>query len=166
MESRRYALLLSIVSFFLLAGLIPQSGARQYYAPPPQYLFPAPPHLAYIPANGVYCVVNSPVPVFFFVGRWWRVNNAQWFVSLGNFDGPWAYVKPRYLPPQLATLPANYLTLPLPGFRPIPYGELNRNWERWQRERYWEQHPRGWEGPEEREERRGHEGRKFDERRR
>jgi hypothetical protein len=145
MASRRCGLLFLSVSFVLFAGLIVQAEARQYYPPPPPFVFPAPPQLAYIPGTGTYYVVNSPVPMFFYNGRWWRVNRGLWFVSLGHFDGPWAYVKPRYVPPALAILPANYRTLPPPGFRPIPYAQLHRNWQYWQRERYWENHPRGWE---------------------
>jgi len=114
----------------------PPGGAE--YAPPPAYAFPGPPDVVPIPGTYAYMVPGIDVDIFFYQGYWYRLFGGRWFVATA-YSGPWLFAPARRIPRVLLTLPPNWRRLALaPGYRPIPHGELLRNWSRWERERHWD----------------------------
>jgi hypothetical protein len=101
---------------------------------PPQVEFEGPPELVPIPGRYVYFVPDIDFDLFFYHSRWYRPHKGRWFRS-EHYTGPWEHV--REVSPALMDLPRDYRTIP-PGYSRIPYGELRNNWERWEREKYWD----------------------------
>lgn len=101
---------------------------------PPRVEFDGPPELVPIPGRYVYFVPDIDSDLFFYHSRWYRPYKGRWFRS-ENYAGPWERV--HEVPPALIDLPADYRSIPR-GYSRIPYGELRNNWERWERERYWD----------------------------
>jgi len=122
---------------------------------PPRVEFASPPELVPVPGRYVYFVPAIDFDLLFYHNLWYRLYKGHWFRS-DNYAGTWAQV--REVPPVLIDLPPDYRTI-RHGYSRVPYGEVQKNWERWERERYWD---RGSREPErEREERdieREHEG--------
>lgn len=103
--------------------------------PLPVYVAPAPPPVVVIPNSYVYYVPNIEVDVLFYHGYWYRPHGAYWYRS-SSYNGPWHHMAPRSVPHALVSLPPNYRHMP-PGHQHIPYGQLKKNWSRWERDRYW-----------------------------
>jgi hypothetical protein len=101
---------------------------------PPQVEFAGPPELVPIPGRYVYFVPDINFDLFFYQRHWFRPYKKHWFRS-DNYAGSWEHV--RQAPSPLIDLPQDYRTIP-PGYYRIPYGELRNNWERWEREKYWD----------------------------
>lgn len=101
---------------------------------PPRVEFAGAPELVPIPGRYVYFVPDIDFDLFFYHNQWYRPYKGRWFRS-DNYAGPWEHV--REVPPALIDLPPNYKTIPR-GYSRIPYGELRNNWERWEREKYWD----------------------------
>jgi len=101
---------------------------------PPRVEFERPPELVPIPGRYAYFVPDIDADIFFYHSRWYRPFKGRWFRS-DNYAGPWEHV--REVPPALIDLPPDYRTIPR-GYYRIPYGELRNNWERWEREKYWD----------------------------
>jgi hypothetical protein len=106
------------------------------YAPPPVYVAPAPPAVVVIPGTYVYLVPGIEVDILFYHGYWYRPYEGRWYRA-GNYNGPWVYLPHSRVPGVLMHLPPDYRSVP-PGHRRIPYGQLKKDWKRWERERYWE----------------------------
>jgi hypothetical protein len=123
--------LLVIVSAAALAADI---GAEKGIDGPPRVEFTGPPELVAIPGRYVYFVPDTDVDIFFYHDWWYRPYGRHWFRS-DNYSGPWEHT--RRVPHVLLDLPAEYRTTP-PGYSRVPYDELRNNWQRWEREKYWE----------------------------
>jgi len=106
----------------------------------PLYRFAAPPALVVVPGTYVYAVPDIDVEVLFYGGLWYRPYEGAWF-SARSYRGPWVAVAPVRVPSALLQLPPDYRAFP-PDWRRIPYRELNKNWRRWERDKYWERNER------------------------
>jgi len=126
--------LLLIISAEGLAIDIDIGGIEIGIGAPPRVEFAGPPELVPIPGRYVYFVADIDVDIFFYHGQWYRPYKGRWFRS-DNYAGQWEHI--REVPPALIDLPPNYRAIP-PGYSRIPYGELRNNWERWEREKYWD----------------------------
>ncbi len=104
--------------------------------PPPVFVFSAPPEVVVIPGTYVYYCPDVDFDIFFYGGYWFRPYEGYWYRSV-SYGGPWVYIERP--PSVLVSLPHDYRIVTR-GFRHIPYGELHRNWQVWQRDRYWEHH--------------------------
>jgi hypothetical protein len=125
--------------------------------PPPAYVFHAPPPVVVIPGTYVYLVPGIDVDIIFYNGFWFRPYGGHWFRA-NSYNGPWTYLAGPKVPRVLVELPPYYRRIP-PAHRRIPYKDLNRNWKRWEHDRYW-QRDREWrEGWQGRHEKRGREER-------
>ncbi|MGD0235712.1 MAG: hypothetical protein ABSC55_14400 [Syntrophorhabdales bacterium] len=113
-----------------------EGGPDAQYGAPPPYAISAPPEVAPIPGTYVYFVPGIGVDILFYHGYWYRPYGGRWYRA-PSYGGPWVYLSPRRVPHVLMTLPPGYRRLP-PGYHPIPHAELQRNWQRWERERHWE----------------------------
>jgi len=124
------------------------------YAPPPAFVIPAPPSLVVIPGTYAYFAPDVDVAIIFYHGFWYRPYEGRWYRARG-YNGPWVYLAPARLPRILIGLPPDYRRI-YPGHRRILYGEFNRNWRRWERNRYWDRDEHWREGrhKEQREEKR------------
>jgi len=103
------------------------------YGPPPSAL-PAPPDVAPLPGTYVYFVPGITADILFYQGYWYRPFRGYWY-GAPSYNGPWIFI--RRVPRALISLPRGWRTL-RPGYRLIPHAELQRNWQRWERDRHWE----------------------------
>ena len=103
---------------------------------PPPFVFSAPPPVVVIPGTNVYFCPDLEADIFFYGGNWYRPYEGRWYWAT-SYDGPWVYLASP--PVVFFSLPRNYRIFTR-GYVRIPYGELNRNWRAWERERYWEHH--------------------------
>lgn len=102
---------------------------------PPPFVIPSPPPMVVIPGTYVYAVPGIEVDILFFHGYWYRPYEGRWHRAK-SYNGPWAYCAPSSVPRALVELPPDYRRIP-PGHQHIPYGQLKKNWGKWERERYW-----------------------------
>jgi len=105
----------------------------------PPYRFAAPPNVVVIPGTYVYMVPDIDVDILFFQGYWWRPYEGHWYRSR-NYKGSWRYVEPRRIPIGLRELPHDYRHRLSPGYQRVPHRDLQRNWKKWEKERYWDRH--------------------------
>jgi hypothetical protein len=111
----------------------------------PAIRFAAPPDVVVIPGTYVYIVPDIDVDVLFFQGYWWRPYEGHWYRSR-NYKGSWRYVEHRRIPHGLRALPQDYRHRLSPGYERIPHRDVQRNWKKWEREKYWDrrgEHDRG-----------------------
>jgi hypothetical protein len=137
------ALLLGIIGFSApgFAGVNFNIGIN---LPLPALVVPAQPPVVLIPGTYAYYVPNVDVDILFYHGGWYRPYDGRWYRGR-SFNGPWVYLAPARVPHVLMDLPPHYRER-YRRDRRIPYGQLTRNWRRWERERYWDRgddEPRG-----------------------
>ncbi len=128
-------LILMCISLFT----VPDTGA--VVVPPlPKLFIPAPPPLVVIPGTYAYVVPDIEVDVIFHSGFWYRPFSGSWYRS-GHYNGPWVIIAPPLIPAPILKLPPNVHVL-RPGFVRIPHGHVIKNWNAWERDKYWEK--RSW----------------------
>jgi len=110
---------------------------------PPVLVFDGPPHMVVIPDTYVYVVSDSDEDIFFYGGWWWRPWQGRWYRS-HDYRSGW-----RHHP----DIPSFYRDVPA-GWRndysrnrwkgrqwehrPIPHEQVEKNWNRWEKDRHWE----------------------------
>jgi hypothetical protein len=99
---------------------------------PPVYTVPAPPAVVPVPGTNVYFIPDIDVDILFYHGHWYRSYGGNWYRS-SSYNGPWGYMPVGHIPHALLSLPPGYRRVP-PRNHPIPHADLQRNWERWERE--------------------------------
>jgi len=104
----------------------------------PPVVVAAPPAVVVIPGTYAYFVPDVSADIFFYHGYWYRPYQGRWFRA-GSYNGPWGYIAPARVPGVLVHLPRDYHHIP-PGHDRIPYGQLKKNWGKWEREKYWDKH--------------------------
>ena len=151
MKKRNFVLLF-VGTMLLILMVLPNAGLAEVkinigvnLPPPPPLVIPAPPPMFVIPRTYVYFAPGVDVDIFFYRGYWYRPYQGHWYRSR-SYNGKWVYLSPPKVPPVFLNLPPDFRRLP-PGYRHIPYGDLRKNWKRWEREKYWERHGgREWHG--------------------
>ena len=118
----------------------------------PPLVISAPPALIVIPGTYVYFPPDVGVDIFFYHGYWYRPYRGQWYIA-AHYNGPWSFTAVERVPGVLLRLPPSHHRVP-PGYSPMPYSRVQKNWRTWERERYWDRHER--KGDHGRGERRGH----------
>src|SRR5450631_2077977 len=103
----------------------------------PAIRFAAPPDLVVIPGTYVYIVPDIDVDVLYFQDYWWRPYQGHWYRS-HDYKGPWSFVEPGKIPRGLSSLPQDYRHRLSPGYERIPHRDVEKNWEKWEKEKYWE----------------------------
>ena len=103
----------------------------------PAIRFAAPPELVVIPGTYVYMVPDIDADVLYYQNYWWRPYEGRWYRSR-DYDGQWSYEEPGSIPNGLRSLPQDYHQRLSPGYERIPYRDVERNWEKWEKERYWD----------------------------
>jgi hypothetical protein len=122
----------------------------------PAIRFAAPPDLVVIPGTYVYMVPDIAVDVLYFQDYWWRPYEGRWYRSR-DYKGPWSYVEPGRIPGGLRSLPQDYRQRLSPGYDRIPSRDVEKNWEKWEKEKYWDRRDEQGRG--------GHDGDRHDDRR-
>lgn len=103
----------------------------------PAVIFASPPDLVVIPGTYVYMVPGIDVDVLFYQNYWWRPYEGRWYRSR-DYRGQWSYVKPGNTPSGLRSLPQDYRHRLSPEYERIPHRDVERNWEKWDKEKYWD----------------------------
>lgn len=104
--------------------------------PLPALALQAAPAVVMIPGSYVYYAPGINVDPLFYRGYWYRPDEGHWF-RCRSYNGPWVYVEPSRMPRALLELPRDYRDTAYRGRR-IGCSRLTRNWERWERHRYWD----------------------------
>ena len=107
----------------------------------PAYRFAAPPDVVVIPGTYIYMVPDTNVDILFYEGYWWRPYEGRWFRSR-DYNGQWNYVETASIPRGLRALPQDYRHRLSPGYERIPHRDLQRNWQKWEKEKYWDRRDR------------------------
>ncbi len=108
--------------------------------PLPGLVITAPPVMAVIPGTYAYFAPDVEADIFFYHGYWYRPYEGRWYVS-AEYNGPWGYIAVNRVPSFLINVPPSYRHV-APGYGPIPYGMVKRNWRTWENERYWDSYER------------------------
>ncbi len=140
-------LLIIGATFVILAGFSARSDARVNIGIGiniPLFTFAAPPPLVVIPGTYAYFVPDVDVDILFYHGYWYRPYGGRWYMSRA-YNGPWAFIAPARVPRVLIGLSPDFRHL-YGGYRHIEYRDFNRNWRRWERDRYWDRDERWREG--------------------
>lgn len=103
---------------------------------PPPLIIPVPPPMIPIPQTNVYFAPTVDVDILFFGGNWYRPYRDHWFRAR-FYNGPWVFIETHRVPRAVVSLPPGYRQVP-PGHRHIPYGQFKKNWNRWDKNRYWD----------------------------
>lgn len=93
----------------------------------PSIVVPAPPVMIPVPRTTVYFAPEVDADLYFSGGFWWTPKEGRWFRSRA-YNGPWAYVQPRFVPGEIIRLPRGYRGEYGRGER-IPYGQLKKHYE-------------------------------------
>ena len=136
------ALLMAAVSVASLPASA-QVDVRVGIGLPPPIVFATPPELIVIPETYVYVVPDVADDIFFYEGWWWRPWGGRWYRSRAYGSG-WAYY---------GGVPSFYASIPVTwrndyrshrwygrpwNYQRIPQYQVQQNWNRWQRDRHWE----------------------------
>jgi len=132
----------SLISFFIVPLLIIMAGislagvnVNLNIGPPPVYTFAEPPELVVIPNTYVYFAPGADFDIVFSHGYWYRPYNGYWYRGSG-YNGPWHHIGRERVPRYIVNLPPDYRRS-YRGYPRIPYGHVHSNWNRWEREKYW-----------------------------
>ncbi len=108
-------------------------------APSPLQL-PSPPDLVVVPSGNLYVyMVPNMVGVYFFRGNWYRYDQGNWYRS-PSFDGRWAPIGPKMIPPAIVRVPPEYPRFLPRDYHRISHNDLRGHWQEWDRNRHWHQH--------------------------
>lgn len=107
-------------------------------APPPAYVVHAPPPVVVIPGTYVYYAPGLSIDILFYHGYWYRPHGGYWYRAR-SYNGPWAHLPHGRVPHAVTGLPHDYRSVP-PGHQRIPYGQVKKNWARWEKDRHWDRH--------------------------
>ena len=149
-KMRKSFLLVIVALLFVLTGTATQSeamgGRVNIGINLPAHRFAAPPDVVVIPGTYVYMVPDTNVDILFYEGYWWRPYEGRWFRSR-DYNGQWNYIETASIPRGLRALPQDYRHRISPRYERIPHRDLQRNWQKWEKEKYWDRHsnqgPRG-----------------------
>ena len=103
----------------------------------PAIRFVAPPDVVVIPGTYVYMVPDIDADFLFYQGYWWRPYEGHWYRSK-DYKGPWRNVESRSITSGLRALPQDYRHRLSPGHERIHYGDVQKNWKQWEKEKHWD----------------------------
>jgi len=138
------ALLLAVVVVFPLPTMArTRVDVDIHISLPPPIVYTEPPELIVLPETYVYVVPDVDVDIFFSEGWWWRSWEGRWYRSR-DYNSGWSHYR---------DVPSFYREIPS-GWRDdyrehrwrghewkvqrISHRQVQRNWDGWERDRYWE----------------------------
>jgi hypothetical protein len=126
-----YALIVALLLF-----LLPLSASAQVQIDL-GINFSAPPQLVSVPeVQTVEYVPAASANLFFYGGEYWVFVNGAWYYS-ANYNGPWFFAVPEYVPQPLLIVPVTYYRRPPPEWR---------GWERGAPPRWTQNYGHSWPG--------------------
>lgn len=102
----------------------------------PKVLIASPPVVILLPGTSIYFVPDIAEDVVFFGGYWYLRSDGRWFRG-NDYNGPWVFISRPAA--ELVELSPGFRHAP-PGHERIPYGQLKKNWKRWDEERHSHEH--------------------------
>ncbi|OGW58281.1 MAG: hypothetical protein A2Z09_00165 [Nitrospirae bacterium RBG_16_43_8] len=141
MKKSGFALLI-ITMVFIIFALLPQYSFAEVNVniginvPLPAFVFSAPPAVVFIPGTYVYVVPDVDIDIVFYQGYWYRPYRDYWYLST-SYNGPWRHIDQKTVPIVLFKLPPDYRHV-VSGQQRIPYGQVEKNWKNWEKEKYWD----------------------------
>jgi hypothetical protein len=103
----------------------------------PPLVFAAPPDVVVVPSGESYVYMVPDTPgVYFYGGYWYRSYGDRWYRS-DAYNGRWAYVRTSRIPRFIRDVPPDYYRRLPRGYQRIHYGDLHRDWRKWDRDRHW-----------------------------
>jgi hypothetical protein len=103
----------------------------------PPLVFAAPPDVVVVPSGESYVYMVPDTPgVYFYGGYWYRSYGDRWYRS-DAYNGRWAYVRSSRIPRFIRDVPPDYYRRLPRGYQRIHYGDLHRDWRKWDRDRHW-----------------------------
>ncbi len=115
---------------------IPVPGVVVGIPLPPPVIIPSPPELVVVPRTNVYVAPDVEEDMVFYQGFWWRPYEGRWYRSR-SYNGPWGHIVHERVPGAIIGLPPDF-RYSYRDQRRIHHREVERNWNRWERERHWE----------------------------
>ncbi len=103
----------------------------------PVFTFAAPPPMVVVPGTYAYYAPDADLDIFFYQGYWYRPYEGRWFRARG-YNGPWINIVSTNVPRVVVDLPPDYRHHAHAGYERIPYGQLKKNWRRWEHEKHWD----------------------------
>lgn len=141
MKKIKSYLLVIVALVLVLAGSATQSNAMgekvSIEVNLPAIRFAAPPDMVVIPGTYVYMVPDINVDVLFYQDYWWRPHEGRWYKSR-DYNGSWHYIETQSIPGGLRALPQDYRHSLSPKYERMPYGDVQKNWKKWEQEKYWD----------------------------
>jgi hypothetical protein len=139
-KMRKWWLLVLGALLFVATGAATQSEAKvdvHIGVNLPAYTFAAPPEVVVIPGTNVYMVPDIDVDVLFYQGYWWRPYQGHWYRSR-DYKGRYRSMERNSIPRGLRSLPQDYRHRLSPGYERVPHKDVQRNWKKWEKEKYWD----------------------------
>jgi hypothetical protein len=140
-KMRKSCLLMIGALLLVLTGAVTQSeamgGRVDIGVNLPAHRFTAPPDVVVIPGTYVYMVPDTNVDILFYQGYWYRPYEGRWYRSR-DYNGQWNYIETRSIPNGLRALPQDYRHRLSPRYKRIPNRDLQSNWQKWEKEKYWD----------------------------
>ena len=140
MKIRKWRLLFFGALLLILTGSATQSEARvdvNVGINLPAIRFAAPPAVVVIPGTYVYMVPDIDVDVLFYQGYWWRPYQGRWYRSR-DYKGGYRYIGSKSIPRGLRALPQDYRNRLSSGYERVPHRDVQKNWKKWEKEKYWD----------------------------
>jgi len=136
--NRKYLISFFVISMLLIIAGISTAGVNVNVniGPPPVYTFSEPPELVVIPNTYVYFAPGVDMDIVFYHGYWYRPYNGYWYRGSG-YNGPWHHIGRERVPRYIINLPPDYRRS-YHDYPRIPYGHVHSNWNRWERDKYWD----------------------------
>lgn len=98
-----------------------------------------------IPLTDAYAAPDVDVEIYFWGGWWWRPWQGRWYRSR-HYNSGWAYYNrvPAFYPRVHPRWREAYRERRWDGrewnYRKVPRRDVERNWNKWEREKYWQRH--------------------------
>jgi hypothetical protein len=103
----------------------------------PPLVFATPPDVVVVPSGESYVYMVPDTPgIYFYGGYWYRFYGDRWYRS-NAYNGRWAYVRTSRIPRFIRDVPPDYYHRLPRGYQRIHYGDLHRDWRKWDHDRHW-----------------------------
>ncbi len=133
-------IILVVISLFFVLEIPAVSSAGDVNISigiPAPFAFSGPPELVVVPSGEAYIyMVPGTVGLYFYNNWWYRFDRGHWYRS-HTYNGRWGYVESRRVPRYVADVPPDYYRHLPREYHRIPYGDFNRRWRSWDRDRHW-----------------------------
>ena len=103
--------------------------------PLPPLMISGPPGMVVIPGTYVYHPPDVAVDIFFYHGYWYRPHHEYWYRSR-SYNGPWRTISVNRVPRPVYGVPPGFRRGPM--YEHVTYGQVQKNWRAWERDRYWD----------------------------